>query len=273
MHHPSIVRRLFKGSARGFTLIELLVVVAIMVLLMAVLIPSLQKARRQAARVACASQLKQVGLGLLIYAQENGGWFPRTYYAAPNILLSEGGSFYRPDNIMGYIPTPKMLRCPAQSPALATSGWGAYASLDYWGGSYWFVGAYGSRLPGWYGWIVSYNGPSTETSVVGSPIPNVAWAGSLRQGGGTGYGGGNWTMYINNPSTQPIAMDCYDPAGWWQGYSMPYMENNHAGMGGMNIVFVDGHVAWRHASVDGMGKLTSNSEVRPRYQPYVMLYW
>lgn len=55
---------------KGFTLIELLVVVAIISILMAILLPSLGKARAQAAQVACLARTKQLGQIMLMYAQE-----------------------------------------------------------------------------------------------------------------------------------------------------------------------------------------------------------
>lgn len=61
---------------RGFTLIELLVVVAIIVALIAILMPSLSNARNQARAVKCMSNLKQLGGAIYMYAQENNGTIP-----------------------------------------------------------------------------------------------------------------------------------------------------------------------------------------------------
>jgi prepilin-type N-terminal cleavage/methylation domain-containing protein/prepilin-type processing-associated H-X9-DG protein len=59
---------------RGFTLIELLVVVAIIALLISILVPSLARAKRNAKRAVCASNLHQIGLAIPAYAQDNGDW-------------------------------------------------------------------------------------------------------------------------------------------------------------------------------------------------------
>ena len=60
----------------GFTLIELLVVIAIIALLMAILMPSLQRVRDQAKTIACQSNLKQWGLVWSMYTEENQSKFP-----------------------------------------------------------------------------------------------------------------------------------------------------------------------------------------------------
>ena len=62
----------------GFTLIELLVVISIITMLMAILMPALSSARAQVKRVVCASNVKQLALGLIMYEQENET-FPQCY--------------------------------------------------------------------------------------------------------------------------------------------------------------------------------------------------
>jgi prepilin-type N-terminal cleavage/methylation domain-containing protein len=72
-------------SEQAFTLIELLIVIGIVTLLLAILLPAVEHVRHQAYIDKCASNLRQIGIGLTMYEQDNHGNFPRTVYdpAAP----------------------------------------------------------------------------------------------------------------------------------------------------------------------------------------------
>lgn len=64
-------------SRRAFSLIELLVVIGIIAILLALLMPALRRARIQAQTIACLSNQRQIGIAMMIYANENRGWlFP-----------------------------------------------------------------------------------------------------------------------------------------------------------------------------------------------------
>ncbi len=58
----------------GFTLVELLVVLMIMAVLMALIMPALARARQRGAQVVCESNLRQIGMLLMLYMNENKGW-------------------------------------------------------------------------------------------------------------------------------------------------------------------------------------------------------
>jgi prepilin-type N-terminal cleavage/methylation domain-containing protein len=74
MHvHRTATRPAGRG---GFTLVEVLVVMGIIAVLMGILMPALRAAREQAQQVKCAAQLRQLGFGLMLYANANKGWLP-----------------------------------------------------------------------------------------------------------------------------------------------------------------------------------------------------
>lgn len=99
----------------GFTLVELLVVVGIIAVLVAILLPALQKARTQAVAVACGSNLRQAGIALMMYANDNKG------NVCPYFKDAGGGIFLWPSIITansvlstkGYLQPGPVFGCPA----------------------------------------------------------------------------------------------------------------------------------------------------------------
>jgi len=77
-----------RPARRGFTLIELLVVIAIIAILAAILFPVFARAREKARQTTCASNVKNLGLAVLMYAQDYDEVFPLGAYAVPSGFLT-----------------------------------------------------------------------------------------------------------------------------------------------------------------------------------------
>lgn len=73
-----IYKGLSQRRSAAFTLVELLVVISIIALLIAILLPSLERAKEVASRIKCLSSTRQVKIATAAYQNDNRGWFPRS---------------------------------------------------------------------------------------------------------------------------------------------------------------------------------------------------
>jgi prepilin-type N-terminal cleavage/methylation domain-containing protein len=121
---------LFNPKSRSFTLIEVLVVVAIIAVLVSILLPALKKARESAYAVKCMAMLKQDGIAMLMYAQDNSDVFCR-YGETPEQYSK--GIWFRwyhcmyGGNYLPQVPGDPYTYCPD---GLAQGGSGRYAMTE-----------------------------------------------------------------------------------------------------------------------------------------------
>jgi len=124
-----------KIERRGFTLVELLVVIGIMSLLIALLLPALGRARAQAKTIKCLSNLRQVGLALMMYSNDNHNWVPEDFIYADPASTSANYRWYQfidGSNVnvhLPYLQSRKVLSCPEMEPT-ANDNIAATAALN-----------------------------------------------------------------------------------------------------------------------------------------------
>ena len=111
-------------GAGGFSLLELVVVMSVTVLLSGLLLPALIQVRENAHRVICSSNLRQIGLATVMYADDHKGELPKSLYSLPGqskqeLMLAHRGKL--PWNweglgwlkVKGYCSSPEIFYCPS----------------------------------------------------------------------------------------------------------------------------------------------------------------
>ncbi len=207
-----------RNAASAFTLIELLVVIAIIAILAAILFPVFGRARENARRSSCQSNLKQVTLAVTQYAQD----YDERYIP---IRISTSNYFSWPVVVAPYLKSTQVLVCP--SAFQKTSG-----SVDV-------VTTYT------YNWFVgtAVGASGTTAAKMLSDIPLPSQSPMFIDSGGTTQA--NRGLYFILPSTQPGSVvlgriaSSGGSASTYAG-AVPYSRH----FDGANIAYTDGHVKW-----------------------------
>jgi prepilin-type N-terminal cleavage/methylation domain-containing protein/prepilin-type processing-associated H-X9-DG protein len=230
----------------GFTLIELLVVIAIIAILAAILFPVFARARENARRASCQSNLKQIGLGFAQYLQDYdskypyGGWVDTTL-ASPSSqpwLSGEDGNhnaFYWPNVLQPYVKSTQIFVCPSAT-KLKTALYGVMAfdgsdpryigygyNVDY-------LGAYGSRAND-----AVLSKPATESSLAATATTVLAFDSG-------GANGGNYPPYRASTISVLYSKGPFDDDPPTTNTAIYDPIPGHRHLDTVNVLFCDGHV-------------------------------
>jgi prepilin-type N-terminal cleavage/methylation domain-containing protein/prepilin-type processing-associated H-X9-DG protein len=144
----------FRSGRAAFTLVELLVVIAMIALLMAILIPALEAARRQARTIICQSRLRQWAMALAVYTQDNQGRFPGTMIGLDGLWLLRGQFVSdkdpnAPQSSFHHFSTKDLVCCPTATDPSGRGSFVAGGGKNSFGQSYQIKGTPGSVFGAW----------------------------------------------------------------------------------------------------------------------------
>lgn len=206
---------------RAFTLIELLVVIAIIAILAAILFPVFARARENARRSSCASNLKQIGLGLMQYVQDYDEKYPRRRFepvAAPDWDQNSWRSVIQP-----YVKSTQVMVCPS-NPDNAKASFDPEFRRSYAGNANWIGNAPDTTERG-----IFAQSNEVHLAQVASPSQVIAV---------TEMWHAPWVSIIIDRNNLP-----YDDSATGGGVYTAYGDMLFAGhLGTSNYLFADGHV-------------------------------
>lgn len=223
-------------AAKGFTLIELLVVIAIIAILAAILFPVFARARENARRASCQSNLKQIMTAWTMYSQDYDELMVANAY--PN--LDNYNPVYGPQYVLNpYIKSWQVWVCPSAVKKSTGTGGNCNPTFVYTGANL-GSGSYG------YNPVLGYATSTGSTPAYRIVTNNLA---SLEYPAQT-------VAFAETTGAYSTAAITY-PDQWTNAYTAgcggPTLGDNHADwhMDGSNVAFTDGHVKWMRKSAFG----------------------
>ncbi len=221
------MKPVISGANRAFTLIELLVVIAIIAILAAILFPVFGRARENARRSSCASNFKQIGLGMMQYTQDYDETMPLFSYNGFSGYNGADGARWA-DEIYSYIKSTQVFDCPSGTKTLA----------KFAGGNYFDIGTYS------YGLVTPSN--SSAVGVAGRKLAEIEdTAGTLMliEDGRQDTNG----SVVSSPETQgrliPSLSDTLETLGArLNGFRHTGCAQTDFGSYAFNAAYADGHV-------------------------------
>jgi len=210
-----------KGISSAFTLIELLVVIAIIAILAAILFPVFARARENARRASCQSNLKQIGLGLLQYAQDYDEKLP--------FACVDDGGYPWHYTVQPYVKSYQLFKCPSYTPSTVVSNAPAAAASYMANGG----GSYQIGMPGSNPVSTDAGGIRPMNRGQNDPARPVSGGANLAQFASTSQ-----TILVLEHSDGSGNPDLYQVGDLAGGNNTNFQ--NHLGF--TNFLFADGHV-------------------------------